>query len=90
WNELQLILQEYNSGNIKQQAILQNNEYSALFVIEQYEKYIKELVELNKRSKETYKTYSNFIIRMKKYLIENCPNLKIHDLNEIILNKIIK
>lgn len=67
-----------------------SKQISALFVIDEYHKNLKDLVKINKRSKETWITYNNFLIRVKNYLNENCSNLTITELNEMVLNKIIQ
>lgn len=68
----------------------QINQPLALFVIDEYHKNLKELVQINKRSSDTWTTYNNFLLRVKSYLLENCPSLKVTELNEIILYKIIQ
>lgn len=65
-------------------------ELLALFVIDEYHKNLKLLVQINKRSNETWTTYNNFLIRVKSYLKANCSSLKITELNEIVLHKIIQ
>ncbi|MFJ7738788.1 tyrosine-type recombinase/integrase [Lysinibacillus sp. NPDC097287] len=62
----------------------------ALFIIDEFLINLKELVQINKRSSETWTTYNNFLIRVKSYLHEHCSSLKITELNEIILLKIIQ
>ncbi|MFJ7932944.1 tyrosine-type recombinase/integrase [Sporosarcina sp. NPDC096371] len=76
-----------NEFNI--QPFPSNEGKEAIYVIEKYQEYLKKMVSINKRSVETWKTYNNFLLRVKSYLINNNPNLKINELNEVILNEII-
>jgi len=68
----------------------QASSYLTLTVIDEYIKNLKELVQINKRSPETWITYNNFIKRLRLYIVDVCPNLYINDLNEIILNNVIR
>lgn len=81
---------EFLSNHANDQSTPRNEVHSALSVLDEYHNNLNELVKINKRSKETWTTYNNFIIRIRTYLNENCPNLLINEFNEIILNKIIR
>ncbi|WP_342541910.1 tyrosine-type recombinase/integrase [Paenisporosarcina sp. FSL H8-0542] len=76
-----------NDTNIEKSSI--SNENTALFVLEKYQEHLKKMVSIGKRSEETATTYNNFILRIKKYILNNNPNLNVNELNEIVLNEII-
>lgn len=83
-------LQKFLANQNKDTTLVVNEVPPALKVIDEYHTNLKELVRNNKRSVETWTTYNNFIKRIKSYLYDNCPNIKINELNEIILNQIIR
>lgn len=66
-----------------------DDQKAALYVLEKYQEHLKKLVQLNKRSEETQKTYNHFILRIKNFIILKNPDLKINELNEIVVNEII-
>ncbi|MCH7322506.1 site-specific integrase [Solibacillus sp. MA9] len=76
-------------GSAPNRESIIDNEKTALYVLEKYQEHLINLVKLNKRSEETLKTYNNFILRIKKFLLLNYPNLQVNELNEIIINEII-
>ena len=76
-----------NKSNLQSSSI--DEEKTALFVIEKYQEHLNNMVKLNKRSVETWKTYNNFVTRVKKFLLNKYPTLKINEINEITINEII-
>jgi|GEM_PF-5819757 len=81
-------LLEFLGGTPTRESI-NDNEKPALYVLEKYQEYLVDLVKLNKRSQETLKTYNNFILRIKKFILLNYPNLKLNELNEIVINEML-
>lgn len=85
-NDLQVFL----SGRDLQRYKKIKKETLSITVIDEYTKNLKDLVNMNKRSKETWKTYNNFIKRLRQFICDFCPTLPINELNEILLNKVIR
>ncbi|VDG98717.1 Tyrosine recombinase XerC [Lysinibacillus sphaericus] len=86
-NDLMTFL-ETKGKNVNNARLLAENK-TAIFVIDQYQVNLENMVNLNKRSMATFKTYNNFLLRVKSFLSINYPNMKINELNEIVLNEII-
>ncbi|WP_391204417.1 tyrosine-type recombinase/integrase [Psychrobacillus sp. L4] len=65
------------------------NNKTAIFVIDQYLLNLRTLVNTNKKSDETAKTYNNFLSRVKLHILSNNASLKINELNEVMVNEVI-
>ena len=64
-------------------------EKTVVFIINEYEKYLQSMVKRGKRSPETWKTYNNVLVRAKEYILTHYPDLKLDELNEIIIGNFI-
>lgn len=62
---------------------------TVVFVIDEYLTDLQLLVKREERSPETWKTYNNILVRTKEYILIHFPELKLNELNEIIISDII-
>lgn len=83
------LLNFLNGNELNTRKDTLSNEKTALFVLEKYEEHLNKMVRIGQRSEATAKTYNNFIVRVKTFILNNNPNLKVNELNEILLNEIL-
>lgn len=73
---------KFNTTSIHQVLLIQ--------VIDEYMANLKKLERLNKRSSTTLATYQNFLDRVKSFVNNKNPNLKISELNEEVILTILE
>jgi len=83
-------LKKFLSNPSSETIISQVESRLVLPILDEYLKNLINVVQINKKSPETLITYTNFINRLRLYIVDTCPDLSINDLNEITLNKVIR